>query len=104
MQGAQAVEIDVLGADGGRMAAAFAAGCAATWGFIKMAMMGPLKNRISELKDDLSELKEDCKNRDARSADRITQLETLLLLHGPGQIRQQLQAVISEERISGDRR
>jgi len=97
------VDIDWLGADGGRLAAAFGAGCMATWGFIQMAMIGPLKGRVSELKDDIAELKEDCRQRDERSAQRINQLETLLLLHGPGQLRQQLQAALSEERVLGDK-
>lgn len=90
--GASAVsEIDILGADGGKMAAAFASGCVATWGFIQMILIGPLKKQISDLK-------EECERRDDRSAQRINQLETLLLLHGPGQLRQELQAALSELR------
>jgi hypothetical protein len=42
--------------------------------------------------------------RDQRSAQRIQQLETLLLLHGSGELRQQLQAALSEERVLGDRK
>lgn len=87
--------IDWLGADGGKLAAAFGAGCVATWGFIQMILIGPLKKQLAELKAD-------CKERDDRSAQRIGQLETLLLLHGPGQLRQQLQAALSEDRVLGD--
>lgn len=97
------VEIDWLGASGGQLAAAFAAGCVATWGFLQTALVGPLKGRVSELKDEMSALKEECEKRDDRSAQRINQLETLLLLHGSGPLRQQLQAAISEERVLGDR-
>lgn len=88
--------MDLLGADGGSLAAAFGSGCAACWGFIQTVLVGPLKKQIRELKDD-------CKERDDRSAQRIGQLETLLLLHGPGQLRQQLQAALSEERVLGDK-
>jgi len=88
--------MDLLGADGGSLAAAFGSGCVATWGFIQMVLIGPLKKQLQELKDE-------CKERDDRSVQRIQQLETLLLLHGPGQLRQQLQAALSEERVMGDR-
>lgn len=97
------VAIDFLGADGGQLAAAFGAGCVATWGFIQMAMIGPLKSRISELKDEIGALKDECKDRDDRQAQRINQLETLLLLHGSGPLRQQLQAALSEDRVLGDK-
>lgn len=95
------VDIDWLGASGGQLAIAFGTGCAACWGFIQMAMVGPLKGRVSELKDEIGELKEDCRQRDERSAQRINQLETLLLLHGSGPLRQELQAALSEARLEG---
>ena len=88
--------MDLLGADGGSLAAAFASGCVATWGFVQMILIGPLKKQITELKDE-------CEKRDDRQAQRISQLETMLLLHGPGPLRQQLQAAISEDRVLGDR-
>ena len=88
--------MDLLGADGGSLAAAFASGCVATWGFVQMVLIGPLKKQITELKDE-------CKERDDRQANRISQLETLLLLHGSGPLRQELQAALSEERVMGDR-
>ncbi|GLV28205.1 hypothetical protein TomTYG75_07280 [Sphingobium sp. TomTYG75] len=88
--------MDLLGADGGSLAAAFASGCVATWGFVQMVLIGPLKKQITELKDE-------CKERDDRQANRISQLETLLLLHGSGPLRQELQAALSEERVLGDR-
>src|SRR3546814_992773 len=97
MQGAATVNgIDILGADGGKLAAAFATGCVATWGFIQMVLIGPLKKQLQELKDE-------CKERDDRSVQRIQQLEPLLLPHGPGQLLQQLQAALSEERVMGDK-
>jgi len=95
--GSRVSGIDWLGADGGSLAAAFAAGCVATWGFIQTVLVGPLKKQIRELK-------EECEKRDERSAQRINQLETLLLLHGSGELRQQLQAALSEERVLGDRK
>jgi hypothetical protein len=94
--GPRVSEIDWLGASGGQLAVAFGAGCVATWGFIQTVLVGPLKKQIRELKDE-------CEKRDERSAQRINQLETLLLLHGPGQLRQQLQAALSEERVLGDK-
>ena len=88
--------MDLFGADGGSLAAAFASGCVATWGFVQMILIGPLKKQITELKDE-------CKERDDRQANRISQLETLLLLHGSGPLRQELQAALSEERVLGER-
>ena len=93
--GSRVSGIDWLGADGGSLAAAFGAGCVATWGFIQTVLVGPLKKQMTELKDE-------CEKRDDRSAQRIQQLETLLLLHGSGELRQQLQAALSEERVMGD--
>lgn len=87
--------MDLSGADGGALAAAFASGCAATWGFIQMVMIGPLKKQLAELKVE-------CMAREARSGRRIDQLETLLLMHGPGPLRQDLQAAISEMRVHGE--
>jgi len=95
------VDIDWLGASGGQLATAFASGCVATWGFLQTALVGPLKGRVTELKDEMSALKDECEKRDDRSIQRINQLETLLLLHGPGQLRQELQAVLSEARVEG---
>ncbi|WP_460986414.1 hypothetical protein [Sphingobium sp. TomTYG75] len=63
---------------------------------MQMVLIGPLKKQITELKDE-------CKERDDRQANRISQLETLLLLHGSGPLRQELQAALSEERVLGDR-
>lgn len=88
--------MDLLGADGGSLAAAFASGCVATWGFVQMILVGPLKKQITELKDE-------CKERDDKQAARISQLETMLLLHGSGELRQQLQAALSETRVEGER-
>lgn len=84
--------MDLSGADGGALATAFASGCVATWGFIQMVMIGPLKKQLAELKAE-------CQQREARSDRRIDQLETLLLMHGPGPLRQDLQAAISEMRV-----
>ncbi|OGT55470.1 MAG: hypothetical protein A3E01_09180 [Gammaproteobacteria bacterium RIFCSPHIGHO2_12_FULL_63_22] len=57
-----------------------------------MILIGPLKRQLAELKSD-------CEKRDDRAQARIAQLETLLLMHGPGPLREQLQAAISEIRV-----
>ena len=94
--GSRVSGIDWLGADGGSLAAAFGAGCVATWGFIQAVLVGPLKKQMSDLK-------EECEKRDDPQAQRINQLETLLLLHGSGELRQQLQAALSEDRVLGSK-
>lgn len=101
--GARVSGIDWLGASGGQLAIAFGTGCAACWGFIRMTIIGPLKSQIGDLKGQMSELKDECEKRDDRQAQRINQLETLLLVHGSGPLRQQLQAALSEDRVLGDR-
>ena len=89
--------MDYLGPDGGKLAAAFGAGCAAAWGFGQMILVRPLQKRVDELKADYQLLKVECEKREAQGAQRITQLETLLLLHGPAQLRTHLQAALDGE-------
>ena len=86
------MSLDLAGADGGSLALAFGAGCTAAWGFMQRILIGPLKQQLADLKTE-------CRERDAAAQARIDQLQTLLLVHGPGPLRQELQAVISEARV-----
>lgn len=83
---------DFMGADGGRLAAAFAAGCVTTWGFVKAFVSAPItkayETRISALEDE----KERCEAR-------TTRLETMLWMHGGPQLRADIQGAISETHI-----
>lgn len=85
-------DIDFLGADGGKMAASFAAGCVATWGFLQgffwRGLSKSYERRIKELEAD-----------NARCEQRQGQLEALLFFHGNDGLRDQMQAVLSEQRI-----
>lgn len=86
--------MDYLGPDGGRLATAFGAGCAAAWGFGQMILVRPMQKRVDELKEDIRILKIECEAREAMGTRRQTQLETLLLLHGPAQLKAHLQAAL----------
>src|SRR5688572_5529478 len=81
------------------MAAAFAAGCTATWVFVRNLVMKPAikscHQQIADLRERLDDLKEQLRLKD----DRIGQLETILLMHGNGAIRAAVQSAISEQRI-----
>jgi hypothetical protein len=88
----RALTVDYTGQQGGLMAMAFAAGWAvasALWigigGIIWKMFVEP---RIRTLESDIESYKR-----------RIDQLETVLLLHGPQQLRQAMQAAISETHI-----
>jgi len=72
---------DYLGADGGKFAAAFAAGCIAAWGFIKAFVMSP---RIKALEKE-----------NERCNERLERLEWLLYQHGTGEIRALMQTMFS---------
>ncbi len=84
--------MDFLGHDGGALAGAFGAGCAAAYGFLQKVLVGPLKKQMEELKDD-------CEARDRRQEDRIMWLQSLLLTHGTGAMRQEIQKVVSEQNL-----
>lgn len=86
------MSIDYAGPEGGRLAAAFAAGCTATYVFIRNLVMKPA---IKSCHQRINELTED---RD-RLLRRVDTLETILLTHGSGEIRSAIQAAISELRI-----
>lgn len=97
---------DLLGPDGGKLALAFAAGCAATYGFVRLVLMEHLYKQIEMWKENASkceaqvvqekvESKEDLE----RYWERIKQLETLLLFEAIGNSRQQAQKAISESHL-----
>jgi hypothetical protein len=92
VSGSAMIDPDFLGAEGGRIALGFAAGCGATWTFLKAAVSGPV-NRAYERR--ITDLEKE----NTRCNDRVSQLETVLLFHGPGEMRQAMQKSLSEEHI-----
>jgi hypothetical protein len=81
-------QLDYLGAEGGRLALAFAAGCVATFAFMTAIgsffwklLGGHRKDRITDLENDLAAERENCRLELSRQSDRIQQLETLFTLH-----------------------
>lgn len=93
-------EIDYTGAQGGLLGIAFGSGWAvasALWiavgGIIWRFFIEP---RIKQLEKDRSDDQEHCREEVRVLRDRIKQLETMLMLHGPQQLRQAMQAVASE--------
>ncbi|MBO9624179.1 MAG: hypothetical protein J7500_15835 [Sphingomonas sp.] len=96
-------DIDYTGPQGGMMGMAFAGGWAiatALWlavgGVIWRFFVEP---RIKQLEKDRTDDQAKCREETDRLRDRILQLETLLMLHGPQQLRQAMQAVASEARV-----
>lgn len=95
--------LDYTGADTvGRMSG-FAAGCTATYVFVRNMVMKPaIKSchaQIAELRETCDWLKEQLGLKD----NRIGQLETILLSHGNGAIRSAVQAALSEQRLETER-
>lgn len=91
--------IDFLGPHGGELALAFAAGCMATWVFIKILH----DKQIVEIKALMASQKEACDRDRADSAiseqrlwDRIKQLETVLMTTGNASTRAQLQKMAED--------
>lgn len=96
-------DMDFMGADGGRLSLAFAAGCVATFtfmmsigGFIWKLIGRSRIDRIEELKTALADEKARCAEMEIRMTSRIEQLETVLLFETVGQVRQNAQMAISE--------
>lgn len=58
--------------------------------------------RLKALEDQLSDERKECDRQLGAMATRIQQLETMLMLHGPQQLRQAMQAVASEANITMD--
>jgi hypothetical protein len=86
------MSIDLNGAEGGRMAAAFATGCTAAWVFVRNLVMKPAikscHQRIAELTEDRNRL-----------VKRVEQLETILMTRSPGDLAAAVQASLSENHI-----
>lgn len=111
--------IDYMGPQGGALGMAFGAGFLFASGalltagaFIWKMLFNP---RLNELKEQLSgersnheetirQERESCQRQIDALRDRITQLETLLIANGPAQLRQAVQAVVSETRVDADAR
>src|SRR3546814_5051159 len=77
------MEIDFLGVEGGRLAKAFAAGCAATWAFLRTTFTAPLRTRITELEGMVAAERKRCEAMETRLVQRIQQLEAHLLTMSP---------------------
>src|SRR3546814_4909154 len=87
MSNGVAMDIDFLGVEGGRLAMAFAAGCAATWAFLRTTFTAPLRTRITELEGMVAAERKRCGAMETRLVQRIQQLEALLLTMSPGHLR-----------------
>ena len=97
------MSIDYTGEQGGIAAIAHMAGWAAAtvfWAVIGMfmwKMLGAAKDdTIADLKKTIGKNEERCAETIDALSDRVKQLETLLLLHGPGDLRQDLQRALAE--------
>ena len=97
------MSVDYTGAEGGRMAAAFASGCSSTWVFVRNLVMKPAVKSCAQRCADLEKAAEWLKEQLAMKDSRIAQLETILLTHGTQELRAAMQAVISETRVKIDR-
>jgi hypothetical protein len=88
----QVNELDWMGAEGGRLAAAFATGCVACWTFLQGFFWRGIRKSYEARIKLLEEHNDQCNQRQL-------QLETMLWMHGPQQLRQQMQSVVSEAHI-----
>jgi hypothetical protein len=81
-----ALSIDYTGQHGGQLAMAF------LW-----KVLGKAKDeQIASLTKTIEKNEERCAETVGALSDRVKQLETLLLLHGPGDLRQDLQRALAE--------
>lgn len=110
MRGAVAMsDVNFFGADGGRLAMAFASGCVATFAFVSAIggflwkMIGRSRqDRIEELTKCLDEERARCSAMEDRLVNRIEQLETILMFEMAGNTRQKAQLAIAEIRRDYD--
>lgn len=100
------MNIDFTGADGGRLAMAFGAGCLATFGFLIMigrwlwGLIGKAKDdEIARMKIAMEEDRKRCADMETRLVQRVQTLEGFILSMAPGNLRQDFQRVISEQRL-----
>lgn len=103
---AETLSIDYTGAHGGQLAMAFAAGwvaCAAictALGAFLWKILGKAKDeQIASLIKTIEKNEERCAETIDALSNRVQQLETLLLIHSSGPLRQDLQKAISEQRV-----
>jgi len=99
--------IDLTGPEGGRLGMAFAAGCTATWVFVRNLVMKPAikscHQRIADLEKMLEQAREDYREQLAFDRARISQLETVLLTSGNQELRAAMQRALSETRVEIDK-
>src|SRR3546814_7794242 len=78
MSNGVAMDIDFLGVEGGRLAMAFAAGCAATWAFLRTTFTAPLRTRITELEGMVAAERKRCEAMETRSEEHTSELQSLM--------------------------
>src|SRR3546814_6545553 len=76
MSNGVAMDIDFLGVEGGRLAMAFAAGCAATWAFLRTTFTAPLRTRITELEGMVAAERKRCEAMETRLVQRRSEEHT----------------------------
>lgn len=98
-----ALNLDYTGAHGGQLGVAFAAGWAACMalsmalGAFLWKILGQAKDeQIASLTKTIEKNEDRCAETIGALTDRVKQLETLLLLHGPGDLRQDLQRALAD--------
>ena len=105
------MSVDFLGEDGGSLAMAFAAGCAATFtfctsigAFIWKFAGNVRKDRVTELEEALKAESARCAEMERRLVDRVQQLESVLLFEVAGNVRQNAALAIAELRQMMEKR
>lgn len=97
--GVAMTDIDWFGAEGGRLWAAAGAGATACFtfimGFVYIAFRFVTRSHEARLAA-AEAAHEQCREDNEKLSDRVKLLESLLLMHGPGQLKAELQAAISE--------
>lgn len=100
------VPIDYTGQHGGLLAMAFAAGVTFATSILLLVAkfmwktIGGVKDaEIASLKALMTMNEKRCEERDTQAQTRILQLETMLWMHGPQQLRADIQSVISEQHL-----
>lgn len=95
--------LDYTGQHGGLLALAFASGCVFASGVMmavgRFIWRTFLEKRVKDLEAQLLDERKECDRRISHLEAEISQLRTLLLMHGPQALRQEIQKVISEGRV-----
>lgn len=102
-------DIEWMGAEGGRLAAAFGVGCVACFGFclaigkLLWSVLGKAKDdRIAQLESSMAADRAQCAAMETRLTQRIQQLEGFVLAVSPGHLRQEIQKALSEQHVETD--